>query len=397
MSYGAIIKKITTRLINIDLKNRKSYFLWGPRKVGKTYWLKNYFAKNIKPNQKLEYIDLLLSDELVSYTKSPALLRQRFIDFDGVIIIDEIHKIPGLLNEVHWMIENSKCSFILTGSSARKLKREHANMLGGRAWRRVMNPLSIVEISKYNIEDIMFSGLLPSHYLSDDPIEELRAYVNDYLKEEIIAEALVANVSGFSNFLNVVAITNSELLNYTNVASESGVSTKVVRTYFDILEDTHLGFRIPPWTKAKERRMIQTEKFYLFDVGIANYLARRIVKEKTPEFGKSFEHLVLMELRAYQSYRNPEMMIHFWRTSNGAEIDFILGHGDVALEVKGKSSVSERDIRSFIELSQEMRPKKRIVVSLEKKARTILTGELKGVKILPFHDFVSELWNGNII
>ena len=388
------MKQIIDRKLDIDVSKKKTFFLWGPRKVGKTYWLKKYFIKNINKKTQSEYLDLLLTEEFVSYTQRPSLLRERFAEFNGVIIIDEIQKILGLLDEVHWMIENTKASFVLTGSSARKLKRGHANMLGGRAWRRTMRPLSVTEVSTYDLEDLMFSGMLPSHYLSDTPIEELRGYINDYLKEEIISEALVENIPSFSNFLNVVAITNSELLNYTNVASETGVSAKVVRSYFDILEDTHIGFRVAPWAKARERRMILTEKFYLFDVGVANYLARRTVRKGTPEFGKSFEHLVLMEIKAYQAYKNPELPIHFWRTSGGQEIDFILGDQTIALEVKAKTNVQERDLKSFVTLSEEMKVKHKIVVSLEVRARTLQTGLLKGVKILPFKQFVEELWSG---
>ncbi|OFZ25357.1 MAG: hypothetical protein A2381_19225 [Bdellovibrionales bacterium RIFOXYB1_FULL_37_110] len=392
------MKKIITRNLDINIHHGKSFFLWGPRKVGKTYWIKNYFFPQLA-GQKIqaEYIDFLLTDQLILYTQRPGLLRERYASFNGVIVIDEIQKVPSLLDEVHWMIENTKVIFILTGSSARKLKKGHANMLGGRAWRRVMNPLSLTEISEYDIEGVLSSGLLPSHYLSDNPVEELRSYVADYLKEEIIAEALVTNIPNFSNFLNVVAITNSELLNYTNVASESGVSAKVVRSYFDILEDTHLGFRIPPWTKARERRMILTEKFYLFDVGVANYLAKRIVRQGTPEFGKAFEHLVLMEIKAYQAYKNPELDIYFWRTSSGKEVDLILGNGTVALEIKGKTTVHEKDIKSFIDLSEEIKVKHKIVVSLETHARSLQSGPLKGVKILPLKSFIEQLWSGDLL
>ena len=385
---------IKDRLINLDLPKGKTTFLWGPRKVGKTYWLKNQFISKYKNKKNIIYIDLLKTDTLQEYLVSPSLLRERFSDHSGVIIIDEIQKAPRLLDEVHWLIENSGISFILTGSSARKLKRDHANLLGGRAWRRTMVPLSIREISEVNLEKILASGLLPSHYLSETPIEELRGYVADYLKEEIIAEALVKNIPAFSNFLNVIAITNSELLDYTRVASDSGVSAKVVRTYFDILEDTYLGFRVKPWKKAKDRRLILTEKFYLFDVGVANYLANRTVRHGTPEFGKSFEHLILMELKAYQAYKNPELPIYFWRTASGNEIDFILGDAKVAIEIKARTSIRERDLKSFEVLKAELKTKHQVVVCLEKEPRKILDGPLKGVEILPWQMFIDKLWGG---
>ncbi|MBF0209090.1 MAG: ATP-binding protein [Oligoflexia bacterium] len=396
-----MIAQIKPRLLQIDLPKGKSTFLWGPRKVGKTYWLKNQFLtehnKRIHQENTV-YLDMLKTDILTDYLVRPSLLRERYQHHPArLIIVDEIQKVPGLLDEVHWLIENTNKSFILTGSSARKLKRSHANMLGGRAWRRIMTPLSITEINKIDLEHILNAGLLPSHYLSNTPIEELRGYVADYLKEEIIDQAAVQNVPAFSNFLNVIAITNSELLDYTKVASESGVSSRVVRSYFDILEDSYLGFRVPPWTRSKERRTIRTEKFYLFDVGVANYLAHRSVREGSTEFGKSFEHLILMELKAFQAYKNQELPINFWRTAAGQEIDFILGNGELAIEVKAKKKVLERDLKSMAVLAEEVKVKKRIVVSLESVPRKLLTGELKGVDILPWSEFIARLWAGEFL
>jgi predicted AAA+ superfamily ATPase len=335
-------------------------------------------------------IDLLKTDVFAEYATRPQLLRERYQSHRGLIVIDEIQKVPLLLDEVHWLIENRGLSFLLTGSSARKLKRGHANLLGGRAWRRQMVPLSYREVIGFDLEAIMTSGLLPPHYLSDRPQEDLRAYVADYLKEEIAAEALTQNIPAFGEFLRVAALTSSELLNYVNVARESGVSPKVVRTYFDILEDTYLGFRIPPWKKAKTRRMIETEKFYLFDVGLANYLARREPKIGSPEFGKSFEHYLLMELRAYQAYRNPELEIHFWRTSTGQEVDFILGDMDLAIEIKASARVHETDLRALKTLLEESKIKKCLMVSLEKESK-ILGGN---IECLYWEDFLQRFWAG---
>lgn len=210
--------------------------------------------------------------------------------------------VPDLLNEIHWLIENSRISFLMTASSARKLRRGHANLLGGRAWRYTMSPLTYGETSGFDLTQVVISGLLPPHFLSPDPIQDLRSYVADYLKEEIAAEAIVQNIPAFAEFLRVAALTSGELLNYTNVGRETGVSAKVVRNYFQILEDTLLGFRILPWRKSRKRRLIETEKFYLFDVGVTNYLARRRPEAGTPEFGKAFEQFLLMELKAYQAY-----------------------------------------------------------------------------------------------
>jgi predicted AAA+ superfamily ATPase len=375
--------KIKKRLFGLNLPHGKSAFLWGPRKVGKTYWISHTLPG-------AEIIDLLKTDTLAEYISRPALLRERYQNHKGLIVIDEVQKIPPILDEVHWLIENKGMSFLLTGSSARKVRRGHANLLGGRAWRRTMNPLSYMEVTDFNLERIMVSGLLPPHYLSINPVEDLRSYIADYLKEEIIAEALTQNIPAFNEFLRVAAITSSELINYVNIARETGVSHKVVRTYFDILEDTYLGFRIPPWKKSKNRRMITTEKFYLFDVGVANYLARRQPKIGSQEFGKAFEHYILMELKAYQSYRNPDMPVTFWRTSTGREVDFILGDKELAIEIKGSSRIHEGDIGALQALLEDGPVKKCCIVCLEKQPRQLT----KNIEAIPWQMFIERLWYG---
>lgn len=374
--------KIIKRLFSLKLPPHKSAFLWGPRKVGKTHWIRNNL-----PEATL--IDLLKTDVFADYASRPALLRERYLNHRGLIVIDEVQKIPSLLDEVHWLIENKGISFLLTGSSARKLKKGHANLLGGRAWKRLMTPLSFTEINDFDLEKIMTSGLVPPHYLSPAPIEDLRAYVSDYLREEIASEALTQNIPAFSEFLNVAALTNGELLNYTNVGREAGVSPKIVRTYFNILEDTYLGFRVPPWKKSRTRRLIETEKFYLFDVGVSNYLAHRKPQMESYEFGKSFEHLILMELRAYQAYKNPEMEIRFWRSSNGHEVDFILGEKDLAIEIKGSKRVHEGDLGPMHALLEDGPVKQCLVVSMEPEERF-----LGKIKVVPWKQFLERLWNG---
>jgi predicted AAA+ superfamily ATPase len=378
--------KIKKRLFEMNLPQGKSAFLWGPRKVGKTYWL-SHTLKNAA------VIDLLKTDTLSEYISRPALLRERYQNHRGLIVIDEVQKAPQLLDEVHWLIENKGLSFLLTGSSARKLRRGHANLLGGRAWRKTMVPLSCMEVTDFDLEKVVISGLLPPHYLSDNPIEDLRAYVADYLKEEIISEALTQNIPAFSEFLRVAAITSSGLINYVNVARETGVSHKVIRTYFDIMEDTYLGFRIPPWKKSKNRRMIATEKFYLFDVGVANYLSRRRPLLGSPEFGKAFEHYILMELKAYQAYRNPDMPITFWRTSTGREVDFILGEKELAVEIKGSSRVHEADLHSLQALIEDGPIKRCCLVCMEREPRTV-AGH---IQILPWRMFIERLWSGEFL
>lgn len=372
-------------MVDLELPPKQSAFLWGPRKTGKTYWIKHHL-------KGVPVIDLLKTDVFAEYSSRPSLIRERYSDHKGLIVIDEVQKVPSLLDEVHWLIENSAASFLLTGSSARKLKRGHANLLGGRAWRKRMAPLSYKEVDEIHLEKIMISGLLPPHFLSSKPIEDLRAYVADYLKEEIASEAVVRNIPAFSEFLKVAAISNSELLNYTNAGREAGISSKVVRSYFDILEDTYLGFRVPPWTKSRTRRMIETEKFYLFDVGVANYLAGRRPTIGSSEFGKSFEHYILMELKAYQAYRNPEMEISFWRTSSGQEVDFILGDKSVAIEIKGSRRVHEGDLYPMRVLRDDMPAKRHLIISLEEEERMVE----RGIEILPWRIFLDRLWKGDL-
>jgi predicted AAA+ superfamily ATPase len=385
---------IISRALALPDLSKHSVFLWGPRRTGKSFWIRTHL-----PEAPL--LDLLQTDTFAEYAARPSLLRERF----GVtraaghrqpVVIDEIQKIPALLDEVHWLIENRRLTFLLTGSSARKLRRGHANLLAGRARRREMRPLCFPEVNDIDMKAVAVSGLLPPHYLSKEPLEEIRAYVSDYLKEEIVAEALTANLPAFAEFLRVVALTNSELLNYTNVASETGVSAKSVRSYFEILEDTLLGFRLEPWTRSRKRRMILTDKFYLFDVGITNYLARRAPQPGTPEFGKSFEHYILMELVAFRSYRAPDMEIRYWRTSTGREVDFIVNDKEFAIEVKSSPRVSDAKIRDLTALAEDGPVQRRLVICMERQRREVRDA-YGAVTLMPWKEFLAELWDGNLI
>jgi predicted AAA+ superfamily ATPase len=376
--------RIAKRLLALTLPKGRSAFLWGPRRVGKSYWLREHFVRGGD-----WILDLLKTDELAEYASRPSLLRERW---NGQrVIIDEVQKVPALLDEVHWLIENRGAQFLLTGSSARKLRRGHANLLAGRARRYEMGPLSRMEIEGFNLEQILQTGLLPPHVLSDDPDADLRSYVADYLKEEIVAEAAVQNIPAFSEFLRVAALTNSELLNYTNVASETGVSAKVVRSYFTLLEDTLLGQRLRPWTRSRTRRMILTEKFYFFDVGVANHLARRRPVPGGSDFGKSFEHYIWMELQNFRRYRAPDLDISFWRTSTGLEVDFILGEMHTAVEVKAGSRIHDGALRPLQALGEDQRIKHRVLVCQERMPRKV--GD---IEILPWQVFLERLYDGGL-
>lgn len=366
----------------LTLSRGKVAFLWGPRQVGKSHWIRANLLKTHR------IIDLLRSDEFADLASRPALLRERWTGQPTVI--DEVQKIPALLDEVHWLIENRQAEIVLTGSSARKLRRTHANLLGGRARRYEMGPLSYSEVDVFDLEHVVLSGLLPPHYLSTDPVADLRAYVADYLREEIAQEAAVRNLPAFTEFLRAAAITNAELLNYTNVASDCGVSAKVVKGYFEILEDTLLGHRLKAWRKSKTRRLIGTEKFYWFDVGVTNYLARRRPMLGSAEFGKSFEHLLWMELTNYRRYRAPEMELTYWRTSTGLEVDFIVGDMALAIECKASPRIATRDLSGLRALAEEHAVRHRIIVCLEPEPRILDDG----IEIIPWKQFLERLWSG---
>lgn len=377
---------IKQRLLNINLPPAKSAFLWGPRKVGKSTWIRQNLPSAI-------IIDFLKTDVFADYASRPSLLRERYSKSGQLIVIDEVQKVPDILNEVQWLIDNKNISFLLTGSSARKLRQTHANLLGGRAWRYTMPPLCFPEIDNIDIEKILVTGLMPSHLLSTEPLQDLRAYVADYLKEEIAAEAITQNIPSFAEFLHVASVTSGEILNYTNVGRESGVSAKVVRNYFQILEDTLLGHRLQPWKKASNRRLVETEKFYLFDVGLANYLARQKPKIGSREFGKSFEHYIFMELKAYQAYRNPELPLYYWRTSGGLEVDFILGDMECAIEIKTSKRIDNHMTKGLSALSKNHKVKKLIMVTFEEHPKTLNNN----IECLPWRLFLELLWADELI
>ena len=379
------VARIVDRLLKIDLPPGRSAFLWGPRKVGKSWWLRSRFHE-----RDVRTIDLLQTDVFAELASRPALLRERW---DGrLTVIDEVQKVPALLDEVHGLMESRGASFVLTGSSARKPRRGHANLLAGRAWRFEMGPLSALEIEAFDLGRALRHGLLPPHYLSDEPERDLRGYVSDYLREEIAAEAAVRNIPAFADFLRAAALTNAELLNYTNMAAECGVSAKVVRGYVEILEDTLLGARLPPWRKTHKRRLLATDKFYLFDVGVANHLARRVPLPGSADWGKSFEHYILMEILNYRRYREPDLPVSYWRTAGGAEVDFVLGDMCTAVECKSSARVHAGDLRGLRTMAEEQPVQRRVVVCGEREPRRLDDG----IEVLPWQIFLDRLWGGDL-
>ncbi len=378
------------RLLN--LKNpKKSFFLWGQRQTGKSSLLHETF-------QGMTYINLLETDTFLEYSTRPALLRDHLnhLPQKSIVIIDEVQKIPSLLDEVHNLIESKKLIFGLCGSSARKLKRGHGNLLGGRARRFELYGFSAVELAQdFQLTKMLNRGYLPSFYLDDDFAQAQRSYVFDYLKEEILAEGLTRSLPIFSRFLETAALSDTEIINFSNIAREVGVSVKTSQAHFEILEDTLTGTFLPAYTKKVKRRIKQSAKFYFSDVGIVNFLARRKhLLPKSSEFGKAFENWVYHELKCYQSYKDNSLLIHYWALTSGVEVDFILNDMEVAIEAKASSRITSDHCKNLRELKADFpKIKSRIIVSIEDKLRT--TDD--GIKIIPAQMFVAMLWNREII
>lgn len=382
------------RVLNIHLPSKQSAFLWGARKTGKSTYLKEKFSKSV-------VFDFLKTDLFIEFSKNPSLLREYLLAKDSKqlkepVIIDEVQKIPQILDEIHWLIENKGIKFILCGSSARKLKKGHVNLLGGRAWRYEMFPLVSREIGKINLLRALNHGLVPLHYIQNDEEckKSLDAYVRDYLREEVFAEGLTRNIPAFSRFFEAFGYSHGELTNYSNIARECGVDSKTVKEYYQILVDTLLAVRIKPFKKRQSRDVItKASKYYLFDVGVAGRIAKRHIPDsKGTEFGKAFEHLILMELLAYRSYKEKDFNINFWRTKTGIEVDFVLDSGKIALEIKGSSRVDKKDLYGLKIFDNEFSPRKNYVVCNEKEKR--ISGK---IEIIPWEIFLRDLWDGKII
>ncbi len=385
------------RILKMHLPAHQSAFLWGARKTGKSTYLAENFPDSIT-------YDLLKTDELMRLMANPHLLREELLaataqELQYPVIIDEIQKIPLLLNEVHWLIENKKISFILCGSSARKLKHGAANLLGGRAWRFQFYPLVYPEIPDFDLLRVFKHGLLPSHYLSNHPERMLKAYISDYLIEEIQAESLVRNLPSFARFIELIGYTNGQMLNFANIARDVGVNAKTIKEYYQIVVDTLIGYYLEPFSKKIKRDLIQsTAKFYLFDVGIANHLRHRQISVlKGEEAGDCFEHFILTELIAYLGLKEIDSTVNYWRSKTGLEVDFILGQGKIAIETKISSNIDLSDIKGMVAFCEDYQPKHAIVVCQAPRKRIIATIGKTTIVVLPWKQFLNHLWDGQYI
>lgn len=364
----------------------ESLFFWGARQTGKSTLLKAMF-------QDALYIDLLKTDLYYRFQKSPSLLREIVLaNLGKLVIIDEIQKVPLLLDEVHWLIENEGVRFILSGSSSRKILRSGVNLLGGRALRYELFPFVSDEIPMFNLSRALNHGLLPRHYLSDYPKKLLEAYVLNYLRDEIVMEAKIRNVGAFSRFLEAAAFTNGEIVNYTNIASDCGVSSVTVKEYFQILEDTLIGRFLPSFQKRQKRKVVIAPKFYFFDIGIVNHLLKRgKIELGTENYGNALEHFIYLEIFAFSKYSDLNFPISYWRTTTQNEIDFILGDARVAIEVKSSFNIQSNQLKSIKLFQNEFPDCRGIVVSNEPLER-----QVGNITIMPIQGFLSKLWNGGI-
>ena len=372
------------RIYQLNKELEDSIFLFGARQTGKSTALRQQFPREI-------YIDLLDSEVRNRLERRPSLLYEMLKDkAEGtIVIIDEIPEVPTLLNEVHRLISEKNLRFVLCGSSARKLKRKGTNTLGGRAYPVFFHPLVSAELPDLDIDRAVNYGMIPSHYLAKNPERRLSAYIDVYLKEEIKEESLVKNLLAFQRFLEVAAISNGEILNNRNIAQECGVNASTVSSYFDILEDTLVGYRIPAYTKVVQRRLVQAPRFYFFDVGVANYLMHRSrLVRGTPEYGHAFEHLVIQELIAYMHYTHQDERISYWRTYAGTEVDVIIGDARIAIEIKSVEEVLPKHLKGLKSFGEEHPNCRRIIVSHD-----IIPRRIGDIECIPVKDFFRRLWD----
>lgn len=379
---GATMVEYLPRMLDLERAlAKKSLFLWGPRQTGKSSLIRH----TLRPDHSY---DLLSTSAFLTLSREPWRLREEVRTPGALVVIDEVQKLPVLLDEVQFLIEERRARVLLTGSSARKLRRGGVNLLGGRARSQTLHPLVSAELGDFDLMHVLNYGGLPSITLSDEPRADLASYTTDYLREEIAHEGLTRNIPAFSRFLEVAALCNGHILNHTKVASDAQVARTTVHEYFAILRDTLIGHDLPAWGVARKRKPTATAKFYFFDIGVARHLqGRHHLDERSPDFGAAFEAWLLHELRAFNDYRG-DGSLSFWRTSSGFEVDFILDEA-IAIEVKAARRVTQSDLKGLRALAEEATLRRMILVCLEDRPRTV-----EGVDILPYRDFLRELWSG---
>jgi uncharacterized protein len=366
----------------LELLNKRSVLLLGPRRTGKSA-----FIREELPQAKV--YNLLAADVFLRLSQRPQLIREALRPGGPLVVIDEIQKLPSLLDEVHLMIEETGQRFLLTGSSARKLRRQQGSLLAGRLRAARLHPFVSAEVPDFDLERVLTFGMMPPIFLSDEPGADLESYVGEYLQEEIRAEALARNIEGFSRFLRQAALANTELLNFESVARDAQVPARTIREYYSVLEDTLLGSTLEP-LQAGGRKPVAKAKFYFFDIGVVHAVQGvRAVPEGTDLWGRAFETLVFTELSAYASYFGSRADLKFWRTQTHDEVDFVWR--DVAIEVKSSRQIHSKDLKGLRALSEDQSMRRRLLVCREPERR-----KLDKIEIIPFREFFEELWAGEL-
>ena len=384
----------------LKCSKNKSFFLFGARATGKSSYLESFWSKSFRAKHSLLWIDLLEPERERTLSLNPSALEQEIDALKAkprFVVIDEIQKIPKLLDVVHRLIAKKKLNFALTGSSARKLKLGGANLLAGRAFLYKLYPLTFLELGeKFDLHEVLQRGSLPEIFNLKNKKEKnryLNSYVQVYLKEEIIYEQIIRNIQPFRFFLDVAGQCNGMILNYSRIAAEAGIDYKSCQRYFEILEDTFLGFHLYPYAKSIRKRQIKSPKFYLFDLGVARALSGLLTETITPSnyaFGNAFEHLVVSEAYRINEYFESGYKFSYFRSKDGVEIDLVLERGKevILVEIKSKNKVSSHDLKSLKSLREAMNSKKEYVLCLENPARKV-----DGIEIIHWQDGIKNIFN----
>lgn len=387
-SEYALLMLFVPRLLQLTLS--QSFFLFGARNTGKSTLLKHVFG-----NKKAFWIDLLIPDEEERYAREPMSLKQEVLALDShtkYVIIDEVQKLPKLLDIVHHLIENTDKTFIMTGSSARKLRHGGANLLAGRAFVYNLFPLSALEIKEqFSLDAALQWGTIPAVvYKMQTPEEKtsfLHAYTQTYLKEEVWLEQFIRKIDPFRRFLEVSAQSNGQIINFSNIARDVGVDDKTIVQYFSILEDTLMGFFLEPYHTSFRKRLRANPKFYFFDTGVRRSLARLLsvpIEKSTNDYGNAFEHFIILECMRLANYYYPEYKFSYLRTRDDVEIDLIVerpGKKILCIEIKSSDNIREDKLTSFINIVKEFEDGEAICISQENRAKKI--GE---ISVLPWMD-----------
>ena len=368
----------------LDLKklvNKTSHFLFGPRATGKTSLIESSLGD-------VKRFDLLDPDVFHELLKRPKALSEKITQSDHLIVIDEIQKLPNLLDEVQRLMMKNKINFLLTGSSVRKLRTQTVNLLGGRAREAQLFPLTSNELgADFELMKYLNYGGLPIIYQSNEPLEDLKAYTRTYLSEEIKAEALVRNYESYVRFLEVMAISNAQEINYQSISSDSGVPVRTLQGYMEVLKDTLVGFELMPYQKTIKRKATTKSKFYFFDCGVSNFLSERYqLSENTTEIGNSFEQFIILEVRAYLSYSRSLKKMSYWR-SKKLEVDLIVGD-DLAIEIKFSKTVKDSHFENLRALKEEKKIKNFMLI-----ARFDSSGVTDDqIQYMSYQEFLKKLW-----